>query len=369
MILKLDQQYKDVFQINGTDQVLQYNYFSNFFEIEVDLDFGTKIKGKIKTSLNSNDQNALHSNPNMILKDVFLESGYNSYTPIFTNGSYIPNKGVGCGIFSESGDIKESYHLFNLMNIFDAEAIAISHALRLIFEKNIRKAAIITDSLSVLSALLSLSPPGRVHQLIANIREMLLSMNEEGFLVKLLWSPSNVGIEGNDRVDELAKQGATNTGMPGVHAQFIFPTIYFLYSDKRRKRNHNGKFGTRPFLKDIDILTKLKKNFLPWFYKRKNLNRSTITLISRLRSHHVNLATHRHQKNISMDPNCQCGNRETIQHFFECPNKDTESIKLFTRIAKVYSTPTTDVIEIAFGDNTEAWSLLEQFVRRTKSTI
>lgn len=224
-------------------------------------------------------------------------SGYSNYTSFFTDGSRIPEVGVGCGIYAKEGRIKEAYNLCDLLDIFDAEAVAVSHALRIIHSRNIYKANIFTDSLSIFTAVSQPSPPGGAHHLVANIRDILHSMHREGYSVRLIWLPGHIGIFGNETADGMAKQAAKNIEVTGPHRKFIFPSN--LYTELRKCSEEEAiRFvWEQANTKGFQYFNRVKeKSFRPWFHKIHNLNRTTIKIISRIRSHHVNLAHHRHPK-------------------------------------------------------------------------
>ncbi|XP_025153798.1 uncharacterized protein LOC112588365 [Harpegnathos saltator] len=72
----------------------------------------------------------------------------------------------------------------------------------------------------------------------------------------------------------------------------------------------------------------------PWFEDVRGVNRSVITFMARLRSHHVATGLHLMDKNIIDDATCECGwsNRDLEHILFRCPIFAKESDSLLLRL-------------------------------------
>lgn len=245
-ILKIHGQFSDLLKANCTNHLINYNYFSHFKEIIIDVDIGCKLMKRIKAVPEGTALSPSQSND--IFYEYIRDSEYNKHKIFFTDGSLIPGARVGCRIYADHGTIAESCKLCNLLSIFDAEAIAISHALRLIYLNEIYKATIVSDSLSVLSALSALSPPGRSHQLVDNLRDMLSFMHEEGFRIGLVWSPGHIGVKENEAADALASNRVPITPTfqdptrSSCSQKICFPS--FMITQKRKQFGLSGSFPT-----------------------------------------------------------------------------------------------------------------------------
>ena len=139
---------------------------------------------------------------------------------IYTDGSKSA-EGVGVAIVTENTTIMRK--LSNLCSIFTAEVYAILVAVRFIFssgESN-NNIVIYSDSLSVLLAIKQLYPN---HQLIKEVQDWLaLLYTRNRVKVDFCWVPAHVGIVGNERADNAAKEAALSqsvTNIPIQHNDF-----------------------------------------------------------------------------------------------------------------------------------------------------
>ncbi|XP_053403119.1 uncharacterized protein LOC128558251 [Mercenaria mercenaria] len=148
------------------------------------------------------------------ITEMHIMKYYRSHYHIYTDGSKNPSEnkaGAAFVVFDPySKEICSSaLKLDPRVSIFTCEATAIQHALKWIPENMPRNIAIFTDSLSVLQSINT----GRSHSrsdIIVDIIHKISHLSKIGIHVSLIWVPSHVGIMGNERVDQLAKQGSEN---------------------------------------------------------------------------------------------------------------------------------------------------------------
>ena len=126
-----------------------------------------------------------------------METKYQGYRQIFTDGSVDENGGVGLGIAEEGQE--RCARLPKECTIFSAEARAIMLALREIQPS--MKTVIFTDSASCLDAI----DRGRSNH--PWIREAQQELGRSG--ATICWIPGHNGIDGNNKADTLAKRGRT----------------------------------------------------------------------------------------------------------------------------------------------------------------
>lgn len=90
-------------------------------------------------------------------------------------------------------------HLLHYSSNFTAEALAICFAVEYISQHN-QKFVICTDSLSTI---MTIKNPNYDPSLISKIRNICIKNFNK---IKILWTPSHVGIEGNEQADKVAAE-------------------------------------------------------------------------------------------------------------------------------------------------------------------
>ena len=140
------------------------------------------------------------SNPH-ILKYGFrkLQSRYKNYQQIYTDGSKEDSK-VGCAVLSDNHSNMQ--RIPDDSSIFTAEAKAVDQALDFIRTCDANnKCILFSDSLSVLKAMNHASSKNTQIQKLLEKCQELLAYKE----IVLYWTPSHIGIQGNEMVDKQAK--------------------------------------------------------------------------------------------------------------------------------------------------------------------
>jgi len=148
--------------------------------------------------------NISKSDPEIICKVISLEfiNSWVNYLHVYTDGSkedkyctaafYVPEFKIQCG-----------ERLEEHCNNFEGELVAILKALIWIYDKQIERTVIFSDSLSALQSIRSLRDNGSC--ILKEIFYQLYQFQNSGLEVTLAWIPSHVGIPGNEIVDKIAK--------------------------------------------------------------------------------------------------------------------------------------------------------------------
>lgn len=268
-------------------------------------------------------------------KRVEWESGNNPFDSdfhvIYTDGSKM-NTGVGCGIYSEHFGIEKSFKLDDNCSIFQAEVLAIHNALLHLVELNIynAKVAICIDSQAAIKALYSFTIKSK---LVLKCRHTLSLLSENNNIL-LCWVPGHSDIQGNERVDELAKLGCDSSRM----ADEIYPPLQYYKNvidtkmsilSQQRWELLPGHRVSKATLPKVDI-------------KRTNtllsLNRKDLSLISGIYTGHCLIGIHAIRLGLPGNEECRsCGaidSTESIEHLFcEC---DTFWHKRFMHLNKYF---------------------------------
>lgn len=189
-----------------------------------------------------------------------------AHVKIFTDGSKMES-GVGCAfVVYESGvEIhQEAYQLPRYCSVFQAELLAILKAL--LWVQSLGLVGVVelySDSLSSLQALMD---SDSLTQLVQAIHDVLESLKE--VKVEFHWIKAHVGHLGNERADELAKEG-TKFGKfdyqkaPFSYAKRVIRSKSELQWNQLWKNNTKGRWTARffPTLQD----RRLAKHFRPGF--------------------------------------------------------------------------------------------------------
>ena len=242
------------------------------------------------------------------MRAIFLEhkAHHSNSVAIYTDGSK-SSAGVRFGV--SSVDFDNCGRLHSYASTFTAELSAVLNAIKslLTLEKN--DFTVFCDSLSVLQILESFNP---CHPIVQEIFEWLILAKRRGHIVHFCWVPAHVGVEGNERADQLAKAAVTrsisNTPIP---FRDFYPSIRSgLRKSWQEKWDAIGPNKMREITNSTQPC---------WSYT--GMPRKWETVLCRLRIGHTRL-THGFLMSGSNQPYCDdCLVPLTVKHVVtECPN-------------------------------------------------
>lgn len=295
---------------------LNYGFYSRFDKFNVDLCSGIDCY-VTNHPVNVGNGKSVPDCNSLCMKMLKKKNLFHSLI-LYTDGSMIPDVGTGCAVWSSRLDVELGIELSKYNSIFEAEALAILHALHVCEEKCAVSAVILSDSRSVLSAICTYDTWARQHILIYAIKDILYSMERNGRTIHLIWIPSHRGIFGNERADQLAKQAAQ--GIASLKHEVIFTSNISKIFNKDIIAEFTQGLLEQTAQKGWTYFNRVKEKariVQPWYENYPRLHRECITFISRLRTGHVAVADHFYKKGMKDSPVCACGApNETLGHSF-----------------------------------------------------
>ena len=250
----------------------------------------------------------------IIIKREFLDhASKHKGQNIYTDGAKT-SEGVGCAVVANETVIKK--RLPNSCSIFTAETYAILQAVKYIFNRGFynKQFTIYSDSVSVLYSLKHLVPS---HHLIQEVQDWLVLLHSrKRVLVRFCWVPAHVGVEGNEKADQAAKEALSLTNISNIgipYRDFIEPIHKFI----RNKWQHSWN-------NQVNNKLKIIKPSIDKWESSNQLDRRTSIILTRLRIGHTFL-THSFLLRSGEErqvPRCDvCRSDITVCHILlECPN-------------------------------------------------
>jgi ribonuclease HI len=241
---------------------------------------------------------------------------------IYTDGSKYTEVGsevVGAAmVVPEIGHV-DKWKLPHFLSILSAELFAIWMSLKWIVEQqDDSEYIILTDSLSSVSLLRNDQNSGKgVYRHM--ILELLSQLNEISPRVSILWIPSHRGIPGNESADKAAKEATTERVIALPHltrkdGKAIFRKWMFAkWKTRWEAARQTSGIGRHLFT--------IKKEIAFWPWSLLPQNRELESALARLRIGHAGLRCHLFRFGLYWSPLCDCGQPETVEHYFlHCGN-------------------------------------------------
>ncbi|XP_077968808.1 uncharacterized protein LOC144422826 [Styela clava] len=134
----------------------------------------------------------------------YIEMEYPGYLEIYTDGSKSATR-RGAVFFIPDCDVSNKFRLDSLATSYCTELYAIYRSLIWISQNRSSKVLILCDCLSALESIQNIWD---VKHLLSTKIQLLHSIICHTTDIKFLWIPAHIGINGNEAVDRLAKDGA-----------------------------------------------------------------------------------------------------------------------------------------------------------------
>jgi len=287
----------------------------------------------------------------------FTRGYWHSFCKIYTDGSKTSMR-CGYGVYFSDLELEVHQDIHHLSSIFTAEAEAIVEALKLAGLQDNKRVLIVSDSRSVLEAT-KIHPSSNTHPTIFSIRSLIHELRTQGFYICLLWVPSHLGIDGNERADLIA----ADFGTPTSQQHNMLPRDLRPHDRASQIQSWQNNWNTSSMGRALFQISP-KVNTGPWF-KGLNLPRDVIVSINRLKSSHTKLRDHLKRLDMVSDDQCPCGEAaQTLYHLlFYCNNiPQTHRSKLFWTIRAQGILP-LNIDTILGSDNRKIFLALHHFFK------
>jgi hypothetical protein len=167
--------------------------------------------------------------------------------------------------------------------VFIVEITALLTALHSVGSGQPGEFLILADILSSIEALRSRKISPRTHSVVYECKEVLWWLRVNQFVVRLMWVPTHVAIDGNEMVDRIAASG--NLYRDGALECDLYPhmkSCLLMDWQSRWDGEDMGRYAISIFPQD---------RLSPWFMDVV-ADRPVITVISRLISYHTRVRAH-----------------------------------------------------------------------------
>jgi ribonuclease HI len=276
----------------------------------------------------------------------------------YTDGS-IMNGQVGYGVYCKETNIEKHYKIDKNVAIYAAELTAIETAAELISRTTISKVLILTDSLTACHILKKTQQGDKTNKQAKRIINTTKKTNKN---IIIKWIPAHVGIDGNERADELAKSGTTSGELSNYKLQL---RDAYTILERENQQRWREAFTTKSEEKGKDyfsIVNQLEET--PWYNNIKLTSRATRT-INRVLTNHAYTPSWLARMKVQEKGKCeQCNVEDDVHHIlYKCPR--------FDQHRQQYTTLVNQTSLKTIYENKDADSMLQiiYFLNKTKLNI
>ncbi|XP_053999874.1 uncharacterized protein LOC128887700 [Hylaeus anthracinus] len=226
-------------------------------------------------------------------RDIFISltnellNRYMDFTHIYTDGSKnVSSTGYAVVTPQSVTRIK----LPDTTSVFTAELMAITHALTLAEKENYLNIAILSDSKS---AIASINNTASTNETNLQILEIHAELTNNGNKIVIIWIPSYIGIPGNERADQAAKEAAADLA-PNTLTRFHHKDLLNCSKRKLLTKWERKWFNTAP-----TYIKNLTDNSFQTRRDPEKRSGAEQVIISRLRIGHTKIT---HSYRLSKEP-------------------------------------------------------------------
>ncbi|XP_050519048.1 uncharacterized protein LOC126893140 [Diabrotica virgifera virgifera] len=259
----------------------------------------------------------------MLLSKCILKNytaRYPNHIQVYTDASK-QTHGVGCAFYIPALNVEKKIKLNPMTSIFSAKTIAIIKACQYADNHDIKKINIMSDSLSVLKSFSSQLDANSVssNSFRVELKILISELTIRQFNIIFTWVKAHIGLQNNEKVDELAKDGSLNgeeiSNDIGLQDCISISKYNLKNSWKLRWKQYCVNHPTSYTLLHPEIPTQ-------YWHKNQDLSRYDIVTINRLKFGHACFPSHLFKIDLIDSDLCEiCNIPSDLNHIFFACNK------------------------------------------------